>query len=319
MGGIVLGIDIGHDAIKVVGLTVGRKPRLIGCASAPVNAQLIGREQANDPAPVSKALKAALAAAAPKKLSPGVGVLALSESVLFRKVLELPHIPDDNERRDAISVEAAEYLPQPIDEMELDYQVLGSSADGITEQVMVVAVSRSLVELYNQAFSDAGIQLEAIDAKPSSLGRLLVPKASKEAVLILDIGSELSTVSMHHAGLCQVTSTVNVGGNCIKDPATGEVDADREDAQIAHLVEELLEEVAHVIKFYTNRSLNAQPVKEILLAGGGSHLKNLKQQLASGLELPVSEAKPPLILPAFCDRRYNGALGAALYQKYGRA
>ena len=317
MGGTLLGIDIGHDAIKLAGLRTGSKACLVGCKSIDVNSELLGRDKLEDTAPITNALKQALATAAPHRLVAGPAVLALSESVLSRKVLELPLVRSDEELRAVVAVQAAEYLPLPIDEMELDYQVLGVEKDGMIQQVMVVAVSSKLIAFYLKAIAAAGIQLMAIDTKPSAIGRLLVPAKATDAFIILDIGSELSTVSVYHHGAIQVASTVNLGGNIIKDKTTGKPDPEREAGLIERLVSEVSEEVDHVIKFYTNRSLDEEPVKQILLTGGGSHVVGITEQLTSQLQLPFILGKPTLTLPPFCDRRFNGALGAALYPLHG--
>ena len=317
MGGTLLGIDIGHDAIKVAGVTAAAKPRLVGCKSIDINAQVLARGQVADTKPLTQALRQALAEAAPHRLQAGQAVLALSESVLSRKVLELPHMKDDEERRAAVAVQSAEYLPLPIDEMQLDYQVLGRQSDGMMEQVMVVAASSKLIEFYTAAIQAAGVNLVAIDTKPSSLGRLLVPRAAKDAYVLLDIGSELTTVSVYHNGMVQVASTVNLGGNIVKDPTTGKPDPSTEAGLIGRLVGEVSEEVEHVIKFYTNRSLDDEPVKEIIVTGGGSEVHGIAEELGKLLALPISMAKPSLVLPPFCDRRFNGALGAARYPLHG--
>ena len=317
MAGTLLGIDIGHDSIKLAGLTTGSKPQLVGCKSIHIDAILLGRGQLTDTGPVTKALKQALAEAAPKPLKPGPAILALSESLLSRKVLELPASISQEELRDAITVQSAEYLPLPIDEMELDFQVLGVQEDGLIQQVMVVAASSKLIGFYVKAIQDAGILLEAIDTKPSALGRFLVPAKDKEAYVMLDIGSELSTVSIYHHGMVQVASTVNLGGNIIKDPTTGKPDTEREAALIERLVSEVAGEVEHVVKFYINRSLDDEPVKQVLVTGGGSLMAGVTEQLAKALSMPMKPAKPPMTLPPFCDASYNGALGAARYSYHG--
>jgi type IV pilus assembly protein PilM len=313
MGGVVIGVDFGHASVKVAGLRLGAKPSLLGCKAVALDPQFLTKEGFKEPAAIAVALKEAVATSAPHRLPVVPCVVALSEVILFRKILELPVMTEGDDLRSAVRLQAAEFLPLPVDEMEVDYQVLGRAEGGDSQQVMVVGAPRKIIDDYLAVFKLAKLPLAAIDTKPAAVGRLLAAGV-KDGVVLIDIGSELSTISIYQAGMVRVTSTVNMGGDIIKDAATGEVDTERDAKQLLRLTQALGEEVDHVLKFYANRSAEAQPVSKALLAGGGSMIANLLEGVAKEIGIPVEINKPSLELPPFCDRRFGGAVGAALYR-----
>ena len=73
------------------------------------------------------------------------------------------------------------------------------------------------------------------------------------------------------------------------------------------------------MKFYTNRSGNSDPVGQVYLCGGGSMIADVASALTAATSAEVSLAKPVIAVPAFCDRRFYGALGAALYPTHETA
>ncbi|MBU6389397.1 pilus assembly protein PilM, partial [Patescibacteria group bacterium] len=206
---------------------------------------------------------------------------------------------------------------EPPENMEVDYQLLGPLPDGTLQQIMVVAAGKKLIESYMAVFKEAKLSLQAIDAKPASVGRAIVGANEKEGILLLDITSTMSTVSIYEHGSIWVTGFVNSGGNVIRDEDTGEVlPAAEQQSAIKRLVSSIADEVDHVLKFYHNRSVGQGKVKEIRVSGGGSLIDGILDDLKKTVDLPVQIGKATITVPSFCDRRFFGALGSALYVAY---
>lgn len=273
------------------------------------------KEGFDNPALIGQALREALRTAAPHPLKPVAAYSAVSESLVFRKILELPLMAED-ELHSAVSLEVGQYLPQSVEEMELDFQPLGPMADGKAQQVMVVAVSKKIINDYLAVFQSAKLPVRAIDVKPAAIGRAIVSKGEKDAILLIDIGSETTTLSLYDQHAVRVTGSINLGGNIIRDPETGEIDEDRQADRLKRLANGIADELEHVVKFYKNRLSSPKEITEARLSGGGSMIAGTVEAIEAAIDFKVVAGQSVLGLPPFCDRRFLGALGCALYPLY---
>jgi len=310
----VIGVDIGHSSVKVVGLNLGRTPSFVGCKEITMDPKYLRKDGFENAEIIGKALLEAMKTAAPHALAAKPLVYsALSEALVFRKILELPLIADEKELMNVIRLQSAEYLPDTPDNHEIDFQLLGPTPEGGNQQIMVVAVNKRVIQQYLAVFAAAKLTVRAVEAKPAAIARAMIKLGSDESVLLVDIGSEITTISLYSEGIVRVTGSLNLGGNIIRDPETLEVVEDKQDERIKRLATSVADEIDHVLKFYRNRSASKQEVKEIRLAGGGSMIAGVTEALAAECNLPVIAGKPVIDLPPFCDRRFYGALGCALY------
>jgi type IV pilus assembly protein PilM len=314
----VVGIDIGHASIKVVGLTQGKNPRVTGCAEVAIDPKYLQKEGLEDVAPAADALKEALHGAAPKPISSREAYISIAESAIFRKVLEVPRSVEGEELDALIRSSIVEYLPDDISLLEIDSQPLPVGR-GDNRPVMVVAVSKRIIEQYLAIARQVGLHVHAIDPKPSALARALISPRKDEPIVLVDIGSEMISISLCANQVIWVADTVNIGANILKDLATGEIDQERQDERMNRLVSTITDELAHVMKMYANRSAQgaggSQP-QEVRLTGGGSLIEGIDATIAKEAGIPVTCGKPVLPVPESFDRRFMGALGSALYPIY---
>ncbi len=310
----VVGIDLGFASIKVVGLTIGKKPAVIGFGEASVDPTLLQKEGLEDPTDVVEALKDAMKMALPKPIKGSDAYLSVSEASVFRKILEVPRNVTGNEMSAVVRAGVVEFLPEDLDSLELDYQVLATPKDSETQQVMVVAVSKKAIEQYLNLCKKAGLTVRGIDPKPSALLRSVLGPKVTEPTVIIDIGSETSSISLCGSGAVWVASAVTIGANSLKDPATGKIDTDQKGEKMTRLAGGLADELDHVVKFFANRaSGTAAEIKQVRFTGGGSLTEGFVEMFAKETGLEVTLAKPAVAVPPAFNNRFMGALGSALY------
>ena len=310
---IVVGIDLGHASIKVVGVALGKQPRVVGFAEVAVEQKYIFKEGSGDPAIIAEALKQALAIAKPQAIHTKELFAVVSEGHVFRKVLELPLSVQDDEMQQVIRAESVEYLPDEVDRLEIDFQALGV-LPGDLQQVMVAAVAKDIIENFVTLGKLAHCSLQAIDPKPSAVGRAVVLPSEVAPVILVDVGAEKTSISVYAEHMVWVTSSVNLGLD-ITVPKEGE---EKTPVNIVRLIDGIADEVTHVQKFYQNRSSQAGVVTEIRLSGSGSLSEQLAEALQKQMKMKVVLAKPVISVPEGFDRRFLGALGAAFYPLYGK-
>lgn len=221
---------------------------------------------------------------------------------------------DAGEMEQVIRTQAASYLPDSLDAVELDYQILNRSVtkDQPIDEVMVVAVGKRVIEDYRQVFEAAKLSLRAIDPKPSSAGRAIVSPQETEPVLIVDIGSEMSSISVYGNHRVWVTGTVNMGASLFLGE-DGQVDEEKLPTTVKRMTASLTDELDHVVKFFANRTSQHSELKEARITGRGASVAGLVEALGAELELKVVAARPVVAMPEVLDSRYYGALGSALY------
>lgn len=314
----VVGVDIGHASVKVVGLELGRVPRLVGCKEITVDPKYLQKEGFTDPALIGQAIKDALRSAAPRPIKAREAYCNISELQVFRKIMDLPVTAGSNVLEN-VRLQASQYLPENPESMEMDYIVLNEDIKASKQQIMLVAAPQRILDQYVDVFAEAKLQLKAIEAKPEAVSRATISSNTKDAVAVVDIGSESTTVFLYDQGSIKVTSSFNVGGNVVKDQDTGELlEEDKQKERIRHLAGGICDEIDHVVKFYLNHTQERQKIKEIHLSGGGSMLVGLQEDVQKQVEQKVCFSKSLINLPAFCDRRFIGALGSALFSMGGK-
>jgi type IV pilus assembly protein PilM len=138
----------------------------------------------------------------------------VSNQKVVVRLLDFPHMkPED--LQDAISFEAQDHIPMPLDEAVLDYLVLGPREERSNlDRVLVVAAQREMISRYTSAVRAGGLRPEGVDVKALSLTRSTLPDpfyGEDGAVLLLDVGAEITNLVVADRGTPVLTRFVPVG------------------------------------------------------------------------------------------------------------
>ncbi|HEY6674788.1 MAG TPA: type IV pilus assembly protein PilM [Rubrobacteraceae bacterium] len=138
----------------------------------------------------------------------------VSNQKVVVRLLDFPHMkPED--LQDAISFEAQDHIPMPLDEAVLDYVVLGPREErSDLDRVLVVAAQREMISRYTSAVRAGGLRPEGVDVKALSLTRSTLPDpffGEDGAVLLLDVGAEITNLVVADRGTPVLTRFVPVG------------------------------------------------------------------------------------------------------------
>jgi type IV pilus assembly protein PilM len=141
-------------------------------------------------------------------------VFGVSNQKVVVRLLDFPHMrPDD--LQGAISFEAQDHIPMPLDEAVLDYVVLGPREERADlDRVLVVAAQREMISRYTSAVRAGGLRPEGVDVKALSLTRSTLPDpffGEDGAVLLLDVGTEITNLVVADRGNPVLTRFVPVG------------------------------------------------------------------------------------------------------------
>jgi type IV pilus assembly protein PilM len=206
--------------------------------------------------------------------------LGVSNQQIVVRHLELPKIEDPDELAVAVRFQAAEAIAMPLDEVVLDYQVIGETVtpEGAARlRIVVVAARESMVSRVVEAVRGAGLRPEGIDLNAFALVRTLALPADS---------AESARVYCHLAGVTNLA--IAIGPICLfTRPLSSSWAEDDEHAAAAALAEE----IRLSVDFYMAQP-EARWVGEVVLSGPGAERPELAEQLGSMIDVPVSVADP---------------------------
>jgi type IV pilus assembly protein PilM len=132
----------------------------------------------------------------------------------FSKFVKLPPV-DTSKVTQIIQYEAQQNVPFPLEEVVWDYQILGASATGELE-VLLVAIKSDIVEGLFRVADSAGLRLQLVDVSPAALCNAFRYNYSdlEGCTMLLDIGAKTSNLLFFDKGSVY-SRGINIGANSI--------------------------------------------------------------------------------------------------------
>lgn len=219
-----VGLDIGTRSIRVAQLALGKQPPVldkVGIVRIPENLVVDG--EIADTKAVSAILKDLWAKNGFAKNNLTVGVA--NQKVIVR-VIDMPHM-NEEELKGAIRYQAADYIPMPVEETIIDFEILKEYAIKDDEQnmkVLLVAAQRDMIQGYVEALGGAGLYPTSIDVKSFAMMRSMIPslpafpseeqsKMTMETTCLLNVGAGVSNMIIVEEGLPYFVRILLFGGN----------------------------------------------------------------------------------------------------------
>jgi len=244
--------------------------------------------------------------------------VAVSGSAVITKMIEVPATLNESQIEEQLLLEADQYIPYPLDEVALDFQVLGSSArsEDLVD-VLLAACRREHIESREAAIEGAGLTPEVIDIEAHCVQRaialdldLFSEKAegeSPDVLAIFDIGAQLTTLSVVQGSEVLYTREQMFGGKQLTDDIQakyglsaqeagyakkfGGLPADYDSDVLTPFKESLLQQVMRSLQFFYSATAY-NDVDRIVLAGGTANIDGLAALIATRLGTPCSVANP---------------------------
>ncbi len=315
----LFGLDIGHGSLKVMQLGLAEQPAKPGGKAG--RTKVIGYgfthfdKKAQEDGVVTKPEIIAEAALTlfKKNLSGDITTdrvaIAIPAYRTFTRSVQLPNL-QPKEMKDAIELDAEQYISMPLEELYLDYEIVRQSADAT--ELFVVAVPKAIVDSYLGLAQMMGLEAVLIEPTLSSSGRLFATSTnSGEPTFIIDFGSESSDISIFD-GHVLVTGTVQGGGeiftNTIKDKLDVTADAaaliktryglgaSKRQHEIKEALEpvlaQIVKEIRRMLRYYEERYGTERPIKQIVTLGGGANMPGLSEYFTESLRMAVRHTDP---------------------------
>jgi len=312
----VVGCDVGSSAIKIVELKPLKNDefQLVHAAVAELSPEAIVDGAIMDSSLVVEALTGLISQNGIKNTKFG-GSLS-GHSVIIKKI-QLPSMTEA-ELAESIQWEAEQYIPFDINDVNLDYVVLDSSAAD-TMDVLLVAVKKDRINDYTSVIVQAGKEPVLIDVDVFSVQNAFEANYSShgETVALVNVGASVMNINVLHDGSSVFWRDVAFGGNLYTEAIQREFNLPREDAERLKLGEEvgqvsrqqvesvlsaasedLAAELQKTIDFFVATS-SVDQLDRVMLSGGGALVSNLDSILQERFQVNVELLNP------FRNIRYN--------------
>lgn len=335
-----LGIDVGAGGIKVVELasekgratlqTYGYSERKPG-------------EAVVSPFDDTKGAGELLASVCKKAGTQSSNAMAaLPISSVFSTIVAIPRKKDEKEMRALIDAQVGKLTPLPLSEM-ITYSTFVDDVKGGKEakvvkpakgaeptpakeltsderrkrdyvRVLVTGAAKTLVQKYIEIFRYAKLNLQAIDTESFALIRSLVGK-DKSAILILDMGSMRTNITIVEKGIPFLTRSINVGGQTVTKRLMEQMKIDAASAEqmktdlgtmsasatvaggmptvLESVMHPIINEIRYSMQLYANMELTElKKIEKIIVTGGSSHLPRITEYLAETLNINTYRGDP---------------------------
>lgn len=306
-----LGIDIGTTAIKIVELS--KKARGISMTSYGILEKYGHLERVNDAVqtPNLKLLEDSTALLITEllkksKIQTKEALIGLPNFLGFTTTIKMPNM-SSRDLSKAIKYQAEQYIPMPLKETTLDWQIL---EEGPELKILLIAVPTEHIKRYMKTAELAKLNLLSLELESTAVSRLIGMK-EKGSVLIIDIGGRMTSISVLNEGKLRFTSDLEIGGGDFTrvmanglaiNPLRAEqlkktyglnLNFER-GINLSNLLQPLLESIFReaekaINTYYLNEKMK---VEKVILIGGGANLIGFSDLCAQRLALPVAIGDP---------------------------
>jgi type IV pilus assembly protein PilM len=331
---VFVGIDIGSAFIKVTQLKKERGRIILETygevALGPYEDKEEGELTNLTPDVLAKALNNLLEQA---NITHGQAIVSVSSATSLIFILKLPKI-SKNEVYSVVKNEARKYIPVPLSEVSIDWwmvpeqEVYGDEEETSKDtDVLVAAVRNEIVQEYTDVFSHIDIfsspvfEIETFSAIRGSFKRELAP------VLLIDTGASGTRLSVVEHGVVRKFHVISRGSSYLTNSIAKSMEIDFEEAEalkkevgldkdhdkqevyniISAGVSYVFSEIQNVIYDYEKEY--KKPIRKVILTGGGSLLKQYREQIESRFNITTQYADPfdKAVSPDFLENVLNTA------------
>ena len=306
--GSILGIDIGQNTVKIVCLS-GENSKItldvIGEARTPKNENKEAGEE-KSLVEVGKVIKTLLNDLNIKNKQ---AIVSLPEDEVISRLVRLPPLKD-NEIMDALRFEAETFVPFPLEEVLIDYEIIERDDAGRLT-IFVIAARNDLINSYIKLFKSIGLELLALESPAIALRRVLkLSMPMVERVVVIDMGEKYSDLFSINKNNVYFARSLSVGGESLTraislslglDMASAEeykkaygIKEDQLEGKIKNAImpvfNDITEEVRKTLALFVEDIGKAAEL--LVLSGAGANLPGMAEELTKVLGIEVQVLQP---------------------------
>ncbi len=322
----ILGIDISPSAVKLIELSrSGTRFRVEAFAIEPLGEGMMEDRNPADTDEMAEVIKRAWRNSGAKTRHAAV---AVPTSGVITRTMPMPAEFKQSDIEVNIPIEASQYIPYPVEEIYLDFEVKGPSvASADMQDVMLVATRKENVDTRDAALKSAGLVPAIVDVEAYALenmfrllmdslpkpspGGLNLSKARDGLTVLVDIGATMTNLYIMQEdhviftreqsfGADHLTVRVAEAYGLTREQAeqakrTGQLAEDYGSMVLEPFKQMLAEQIGHGLQFFFSSDQfvsGRYTVDSIVLVGGGAMIMGLDRIVADVLGITTLVANP---------------------------
>jgi type IV pilus assembly protein PilM len=308
----VIGLDISSTSVKLLELSrSGDRYRVESYSVKPLPPNAVVEKNIADSAAVAEVIRSMVKQSKTKLKHAAV---AVAGSAVITKVIDMPAELNEDAMESQIAAEADQYIPFPLEEVALDFEIQGISPRNPEQvEVLLAACRRENVEVREQVLAESGLLAEKVDIEAYCMERAFELIAEQledqegQVVAIIDIGATMTTLSVLVDGKTIYTREQLFGGRQLTEEIQRRYGLSREEAGLAKkqgglpddydmevlapFKDAVVQQVTRSLQFFFSAS-QYNDVDYIILAGGVASLEGLVNVIEEKLGTQTVVANP---------------------------
>lgn len=310
----LIGLDISSSAVKL--LEFGKRGEQLSVEAysvepLPINA--VVDKQIAEPEVVAEVIKRAVQRAGTRTRNVA---LAVAGSSVITKIIQMSASLKEHDMEDQIKAEADQYIPYPIDEVNMDFQVIGpSERDAGQVDVLLAACRKEQVDQRLAAIELAGLKATVVDIEANALENAcqflthqMPNEGRNKTVAVIDVGASSTSVLVLHDNVTIYTRDQAFGGKQLtedimrlygmsyedagKAKRTGQLPEGYETDVLSHFLADMAQQIDRAFQFFFAASAKHSHIDQIILAGGCAHIPGADAAIQERLQVPTVTARP---------------------------
>ena len=309
----IVGLDIGSSAVKAVELkSAGKSHRVVAFGTEPIPPDSIVDGAIIDGTAVADAIRQLFDR---QKIKTREVAASLSGSAVIVKKISLPAM-NDAELSESIYWEAEQYIPFDIQDVSLDYQVVGdrpANGDGGSMDVLLVAAKKEKIADYTGVITQAGVTPVLVDVDAFAIQNAYEVNYGIEpgaVVALLNAGASAININIISGEQSLFTRDISLGGTAYTEALQRELNLSHEHAEqlkkgvpaegmdietarpiLQSITENVLLEIQKTFDFFRSTT-GFDRIDAVVVCGGTCRVDGFTETLAERFDARVEEFDP---------------------------
>lgn len=309
----ILGIDISSSSVKILEISgTGEQLCVEGYGRELLPSHAIDGEVIKDIEAVAECIRRVYLRS---HFTSKQVALAVTDSAVISKIVQINDGLNDAEMEELVVIEADKYIPYPIDEINLDFEILGHSAkNSAMLDILIVASRAENVNSRVEAITQAGLTPKIVDVESYAVERAAqqlakdLPAGGQDKIVaIIDVGARFTHLFVLHGMKLIFSRAEKFGGmqlieaiaeyykmtpeQALEAKTQGTLAQDYENEVLVPFKEMLLLQIKRTLQFFYSTSQHGF-VDHILLAGGLAKQPGLDTLIQDQMGVMTTIANP---------------------------
>ncbi|MEM6579787.1 MAG: pilus assembly protein PilM [Pseudomonadota bacterium] len=308
----VLGLDVSSTTVKLLELSyTGDRYRVESYAVSSLPQDAVIEKNVNDVDGVANAIRSVVAQSRTKLKAVAA---AVAGSSVITKMIDMPQGLTEDDMETQLTLEADQYIPYPLEEVAIDFEVQGTSPERENMvEVLLAACRRETIDTRVEAIEGSELVPKIMDVEAYAMERAFsllqnqLDLQQESTVAVVDIGATMTTLSVLSNNQTIYTREQLFGGKQLTDEIMRRYGLPLEEAGLAKkqgglpddyepevlepFKDAVVQQVARSLQFFFSSS-QYNDVDYIILAGGVSSMEGLAELVQDKLGTPATVANP---------------------------